>query len=80
MQADELRALQTPLKDRYKQRSRQRPANVDGTWRTAQDKVTCVVKSPRGPIEAGLHPSTGGTGEFACSGDMFSKPLLAASA
>ena len=41
-----------------------------------QDKVTCVVKSARGPIEAGLHPATGGTGEFACSGDMLLEALV----
>ncbi len=35
-----------------------------------------MVKTPRGPIEAGLHPSTGGTGEFACSGDMLLEALV----
>jgi uncharacterized OsmC-like protein len=40
------------------------------------NKVTCVVRTPRGPVEAGLHPSTGGTGEFACSGDMLLEALV----
>jgi uncharacterized OsmC-like protein len=76
MKAEELKALQTPLKDRYRTEpaSAVQTLRVDGELR--QDKVTCVVKSVRGPIEAGLHPSTGGTGEFACSGDMLLEALV----
>ena len=76
MKADELKALQTPLKDRY----REQPASalltmkVQGELRP--DKVTCIVKTPRGPIEAGMHPAAGGTGEFACSGDMLLEALV----
>ncbi len=76
MNAEELKALQTPKKDQY----RADPASalktlcVEGELR--QDKVTCVVKSERGPIEAGLHPATGGSGEFACSGDMLLEALV----
>ncbi len=76
MKADDLRALQTPLKDRY----RTDPASALQTLKVHAtlnvDQVTCVVKTPRGPIEAGLHPSTGGTGEFACSGDMLLEALV----
>ena len=76
MKAEELRALQTPLKDRY----REQPASALQTLRVQaelrQEKVTCVVKTPRGPVEAGLHPSTGGSGEFACSGDMLLEALV----
>jgi uncharacterized OsmC-like protein len=76
MKAEELRALQTPLKDRYRTdpASALQTLTVHGELR--QDKVTCVVKTPRGPIEAGLHPSTGGSGEFACSGDMLLEALV----
>src|SRR5881396_2176930 len=76
MTADELRGLQTPLKDRY----RADPASALQTLKVygelRQDKLTCEVKTPRGPVEAGLHPSTGGTGEFACSGDMLLEALV----
>ena len=76
MNADQLKALQTPLKDRY----RADPASALHTMRVEgelrQEKVTCIVKSVRGPIEAGLHPAAGGTGEFACSGDMLLEALL----
>jgi uncharacterized OsmC-like protein len=76
MTADQLKALQTPLKDRY----RADPASALHTMRVEgelkQEKVTCIVKSVRGPIEAGLHPAAGGTGEFACSGDMLLEALV----
>ncbi|MBI2805124.1 MAG: OsmC family protein [Planctomycetes bacterium] len=76
MKAEDLRALQTPLKDKY----RADPATAQQTLvveaELRQEKVTCVVKTPRGPVEAGLHPSTGGTGEFACSGDMLLEALV----
>jgi len=76
MKAEELRALQTPLKERYKNdpASALQTLKVHGELRL--DKVTCVVKTPHGPVEAGLHPSTGGTGEFACSGDMLLEALV----
>jgi uncharacterized OsmC-like protein len=75
MTGDELRALQAPVKERY----RLDPATAVQTLKARADlnqsKVTCVVRSPRGPIEAGLHPGTGGTGEFACSADMMLEAL-----
>jgi len=76
MTIDELRAKQTPLKDQYRNdpASALKTLRVDGELN--QGKVTCAVKSPRGPIEAGLHPATGGSGEFACSGDMLLEALV----
>lgn len=76
MTADELRALQTPLKEKY----RAEPASALQTLRVDGQldlgKVTCIVKSVRGPIEAGLHPAAGGPGAFACSGDMLLEALV----
>lgn len=76
MKAEELKALQTPLKDHY----RAEPASALKTLQVSGelnvDKVTCVVKSVRGPIEAGLHPAAGGPGHFACSGDMLLEALV----
>lgn len=76
MKADDLRALQTPLKERYKTDPASALQTLKVLGELRQDKVTCIVKTPRGPIEAGLHPSTGGTGEFACSGDMLLEALV----
>ena len=76
MTADELRALQTPLKEKYRTEPTSALQTLRVEGRLDLDKVTCVVKSPRGPIEAGLHPAAGGPGTFACSGDMLLEALV----
>jgi uncharacterized OsmC-like protein len=76
MKADDLRALQAPLKDRYKQDPTSARATLRASGTLGMEKVTCNVATPRGPIEAGLHPATGGDGCFACSGDMLLEALV----
>ena len=77
MDRDELRTLQEPLKEGY----RQDPASVVVTLRAEArvegDGVTCSVATGRAPVEAGLHPATSGTGLLACSGDMLLEALVA---
>jgi uncharacterized OsmC-like protein len=77
MNADELRALQAPLKDKYKTD----PAAAVVTLRARGDLdgvgVACKVDTGRALVEAGLHPATGGTGVQACSGDMLLEALAA---
>jgi uncharacterized OsmC-like protein len=76
MKSDELRALQGPLKERYR-------ADADAalvTLRAAGDLgagISCSVATGRALVEAGLHPATGGTGLLACSGDMLLEALVA---
>ncbi len=41
------------------------------------DDISCALETPHGPVIAGLHPATGGTGELACSGDMLLEALVA---
>jgi uncharacterized OsmC-like protein len=76
MQSNDLRSLQAPLKDRY----REDPATALLTL-TAQGRLgeglTCKVDTGRALVEAGLHPATGGSGLFACSGDMLLEALVA---
>jgi uncharacterized OsmC-like protein len=77
LDAAALRALQAPLKQRY----RDDPASAR-TPLTAQADVgdqgfTCTVQSWTGPVRAGLHPAAGGTGDDACSGDMLLEALTA---
>jgi uncharacterized OsmC-like protein len=76
MTADELRALQAPHKERYRANPETSLQTLHAQGELHQGKVTCVVQSPRGPIVAGLHPSTGGSGEFACAGDMLLEALV----
>jgi uncharacterized OsmC-like protein len=77
MDRAELQAVQKPLKDRY----REEPAaalitlRADGTL--DEQSIACKVETGRALVEAGLHPATGGTGAFACSGDMLLEALAA---
>jgi uncharacterized OsmC-like protein len=76
MKADELRALQAPLKAKY----RDQPATATVTLRATGklgDGLICKVATGRALVEAGLHPATGGDGSAACSGDMLLEALAA---
>ena len=76
MNATELKNLQAPLKDKY----REQPESAIITLK-AQGKVgegiSCKVETGRAMVEAGLHPATGGTGMQVCSGDMLLEALVA---
>jgi len=77
MKAEDLRALQAPLKDRY----RAEPEAAVVTMRAEGDldstDLVCKVDTGRALVEAGLHPAAGGTGLTACSGDMLMEALAA---
>jgi uncharacterized OsmC-like protein len=76
MNAEELRALQSPLKERY----REAPESASITLRAQArvgEGVTCKVETGKALAVAGLHPGTGGTGQAACSGDMLLEALVA---
>ena len=72
----ELKALQAPLKERY----RSRPESAVITLAAEGDigeGITCSVATATAMVRAGLHPATGGTGMHACSGDMLLEALVA---
>ena len=76
MSTVDLRTIQAPLKERY----RQDPAAALVTLRARGelgDGITCRVETGRALVEAGLHPATGGASAFACSGDMLLDALAA---
>jgi uncharacterized OsmC-like protein len=76
MDRDELRALQAPLKERY----RDEPGAAHITLQaegTLGEGVSCSVQTGRALAEAGLHPATGGDGSLLCSGDMLLEALAA---
>jgi len=76
MTAEGIRALQAPLKERYRE-------HPDAALITLKAKgnlgegVSCNVQTGKAMIEAGLHPATGGTGRQACSGDLLLQALVA---
>lgn len=76
MDADSLKALQAPLKEKYKSA----PGLALITLRAQGnigEGISCKVATGRAIVEAGLHPATGGTGELACSGDLLLEALVA---
>lgn len=76
MRSEDLRALQAPLKERY----RDKPGAAILILRAEGalgEGVACSVDTGRALVEAGLHPATGGTGVQACSGDMLLQALVA---
>lgn len=76
MKTDDLRALQAPLKQQYKDDPRQALVTLRASGSLGTG-VSCRVETGRSLIEAGLHPATGGSGLQACSGDMLLEALAA---
>jgi len=76
MTAEELRAVQAPIKEKYKSdpESAVRTMSVTGN---VQSNLTCRLDTAAGPVDAGLHPAAGGSGAEACSGDMLLEALVA---
>jgi uncharacterized OsmC-like protein len=77
MDADSLRALQAPLKDKYKQDPNAAVITLKANGDLSGDGIACKVDTGRALVEAGLHPATGGPGTQACSGDMLLEALVA---
>jgi uncharacterized OsmC-like protein len=76
MKADDLRALQAPIKDRYRKEPGAAVVTLRAEGRVGEG-IACRVDTGRSLVEAGLHPATGGSGEQACSGDMLLEALVA---
>jgi uncharacterized OsmC-like protein len=77
MNSDELRALQAPLKSRYREHPEEASITLHARAKLDASAVTCKVETGRAMVEAGLHPATGGDGLAACSGDMLLEALAA---
>ena len=77
MNADQLRAAQAPLKQRYRETaaSARTPARAEA--RLDAEGIACTVPAWHGETTAGLHPATGGTGAQACSADMLLEAVVA---
>jgi uncharacterized OsmC-like protein len=77
MELAELRALQAPLKERYRADSATAliPVSAGGSY--AEPGITCTVDGFAGSVRAGLHRATGGDGSDACSADMLLEALVA---
>ena len=76
MNSEELRALQAPIKERYRAEPDAAVVTLRAGGRLGEG-ISCSVEGGRALLEAGLHPATGGTGELVCSGDMLLEALVA---
>src|SRR5437763_12431803 len=72
-----LRALQSPLKGRYRDDPGAARITLAAEGQLGEENVSCSVATGRALVEAGLHPATGGNGMQACSGDMLLQAIVA---
>ena len=77
MDAAELRALQAPIKERYKSDAKAAVITLKAKGTLDESNIACKVETGRALAVAGLHPATGGSGMELCSGDMLLEALVA---
>ena len=77
MNAEQLRAIQAPIKARYSNEPVAALVTLSARSRLGEERLTCKVETGKALVEAGLHPATGGDGRSACSGDMLLEALVA---
>ncbi|MDB5648848.1 MAG: hypothetical protein JWL62_368 [Hyphomicrobiales bacterium] len=77
MDADALRAMQAPYKDKYKNDPDAAVITLKAHGSIDESKIACKVETGRAMAIAGLHPATGGSGAELCSGDMLLEALVA---
>ena len=77
MDAQQLRDLQAPVKERYRESPQSAIVTLHSTATLDQDRIVCRVATGQGNVDAGLHPAAGGDGSGACSGDMLLDALVA---
>jgi uncharacterized OsmC-like protein len=77
MDADALRALQAPLKNKYRETPDSAVITLKAKGSLDDTSIACKVETGRALAVAGLHPATGGSGAELCSGDMLLEALVA---
>ena len=77
MDREQLRQVQAPLKDRYRQEPGAAKITLHADGELGSEEVACSVATGRAIVEAGLHRATRGDGSLACSGDMLLQALVA---
>jgi len=76
MNAEQIRSLQAPLKEQYRQQADAALVTLRAEGRVGEG-ITCKLETGKGLVAAGLHPASGGDGLAACSGDMLLEALVA---
>ncbi|MGE5283276.1 MAG: OsmC family protein [Chloroflexota bacterium] len=76
MEREQLREIQTPLKERYREEPEAALVTLSATGELGEG-ISCSVQTGRAIAAAGLHPASGGDGSLLCSGDMLLEALAA---
>jgi len=76
MSTAELKEMQRPIKDRYRDDAETAQITLEADA-TLDEEIACSVQTGRAVVKAGLHPGLGGDGTLACSGDMLLQALVA---
>lgn len=76
MRREQLREVQAPLKERYREEPAAATVTLSASGELGEG-VSCSVETGRAIAEAGLHPASGGDGSQLCSGDMLLEALVA---
>ncbi len=77
MKAEDLRALQAPLKAQYREKPESARVPARAEAQVLPDSPSALVKGGKAQQQAGLHPAGGGDGSEACSADMLLEALVA---
>lgn len=77
MTPEELKALQAPIKDRFRESPSEACATLTATGRIDRDAIACTLRQQAAPAGVtGLHPMTGGDGSLACAAEMLLQSLV----
>jgi uncharacterized OsmC-like protein len=76
MNSDALKALQAPLKEKYREQPDTAIITLKAEGKVGEG-ISCKIETGRALVQAGLHPATGGNGMLACSGDLLLEALVA---
>ncbi|HEV8083154.1 MAG TPA: OsmC family protein [Chitinophagaceae bacterium] len=76
MNSEELKNLQAPLKQKYREQGESAIITLKAQGKIGEG-ISCKVETGKAFVEAGLHPATGGSGMLACSGDLLLEALVA---
>jgi uncharacterized OsmC-like protein len=76
MKAEELRAIQAPLKERYREEPPAARMTLRAQGELGSEALTCKVATGKGLVDAGLHQAAGGDGLSVCAGDMLLEALV----
>jgi uncharacterized OsmC-like protein len=77
MDSNQLRAVQQPLKDAYRENPGEAVVTLRAHGQLGDQAISCSVATGQALAVAGLHPASGGDGSLACSGDMLLQALVA---